>query len=631
MQKFFSSDLPRRKYLNYLPVVILLSLVVFLTAAKVNQSSAGVYENPKTGQGIFGADRPIRSDEWLVRLPWLLSQEARDFDTKMVTAGTHEPAITYDLPSKDFALVTKPHLLPYFVFDINRAIAAEWWILIFGSAIATYLLLVSLGVRRSLSFPLSLFMAFSPGLHWWTVNSSFSIVLYGALGGAVFIRALQAEKTSKCIALSLLAGWLFSCAAVVLYPPFQIPTLVLIALLLLVEMRSRYSSDRQKSIYVVVISGIIFLTLTTAFLIIYGDGLSATATTVYPGSRRSTSGDINLASLFGVPFDLFASRSVSGVVNGLNQSENASTFLLALPVLFLLPFRSGAHQVLESQRQFLCVATAWFVVLLAWMFLPLPDIFGKATLLNRVPPDRIKPSLSFVCVVVVALFLDKYIDSFSRKQRLIAVAYFGVITLITGTYYSVNDIQLSNSDIFKYGLLWFIPTVLIFCFSKRIGLWALVLVALFTSLNINPIHRSVRPLYENSIRSEILRVDPLLSENWVTFSGSPQIRGLMVASGAQVMSAVSPYPDNLFWKQFDPESRFKDQWNRYGHVQFVSIKGPTRIVSTQADVITVEIDICSVLNSKTLLIESAIEALPCLEKIGEAEYQGRIWKIFRKS
>ena len=590
-----------------------------------------MYGNPKSGEGVLGADRPIRSDEWLVRLPWLLSQEARDFDTKMVTAGLHEPAITYDLPSKDFALVTKPHLLPYLVFDINRAIAAEWWILVFGSALATYLLLLSLGVRRSLSFPLSLFMAFSPGLHWWTVNSSFSIVLYGALGGAAFITALQTEKTYRRIALSVLAGWLFSCAVVVLYPPFQIPTLFLIALLLLVEIQSRYSGRKQIPIYVVGTSGLVFLALTSAFFILYRNGLSATAATVYPGSRRSTGGDINLASLFGVPFDSFASRPVSGVVNGLNQSENASTFLLALPVLFLLPFWSSTRRIMENQRQFLSVATAWFVVLLAWMLLPLPDIFGKVTLLDRVKPDRIKPSLSFVCVVVVALFLDKYIDYFSRKQRLMAVVWFGVITLTAGTYYSVNDIQLSNSDIFKYGLLWFVPTVLIFCFSKRIGLWTLVVVALFTSVNINPLHRSVRPLYENSIKKEMLRTDPLLSESWVTFSGSPQIRGLMVASGAQVMSAVSPYPDNLFWKQFDPESRFKDEWNRYGHVQFVGSNGPTRIVSTQADVITIEIDICSILSPKTLLIESEIEDLPCLEEIGQAEYQGQIWKIFRKN
>jgi hypothetical protein len=63
------------------PVILILLLIVLLTTLKVNQSSAGMYGQPKIGTGISGADRPIRSDEWLVRLPWLLNQKERNLST----------------------------------------------------------------------------------------------------------------------------------------------------------------------------------------------------------------------------------------------------------------------------------------------------------------------------------------------------------------------------------------------------------------------------------------------------------------------------------------------------------------------------------------------------------------------
>ncbi len=620
-----------KRYSTYLPVVFLLAAFLLLTGFKANQSSVGMYDVAKNGEGVLGADRPIRSDEWLVRLPWILSQEARDFEPRMVTAGHHSPAITYDLPTKDYSLVLKPHLIPYLIFDVDRAVAAEWWLLVIGSALATYVLIVALGVARSLSFPLSLFMAASPGLHWWTVNSSFSIIFYGALGATAFISSLRANDSRKRVVLAIISGWLFGCSAVVLYPPFQIPTLILIALLLLIELKANLDLKKRETVVAATLAGLTFSVLVAGFLLKYKNGLGATASTVYPGARRSSSGDVNLVSLFGVPFDFSASKIVSGETNGLNQSENSSTFLLALPTLFLLPFITKKRNEIVVQRQRLYASAGWFAVLMCWMLIPLPAFLGSITLLNRVPPDRIKPSLSFISVVLVALFAERFLDDYSRRQRLVAVAWFGIFTLIAGSYYSINGVTLNNWEILKYSLFWILPTVIFFCFSKKIGIWGLLLVASLSTLNINPIHRSVSPLYNNSVRNEMLRLDPDLSASWVTFSGNAQLRGIMVASGARVLSAVSPYPDESFWKQFDPDKKFEDQWNRYGHVQFTNISGPTRISSPQADVIKVEIDICETLQSGTLLIELNAEGLDCLNQVGRATYQGSSWTIFRKN
>ena len=612
------------------PMILILFLIVPLTTLKVNQSSAGMYGQPKIGTGISGADRPIRSDEWLVRLPWLLSQKERNFESVLVTAGSHNPVITYDLPSKDFSLALKPHLLPYFVFDVDRAISAEWWILVIGSALATYLLLIALKVRRSIGLPLAVIMALSPGLHWWNVNSSFSVILYGALAATAIIAGFKAASKRAQIAFALLSGWLFSCAVVVLYPPFQIPTLILIALLLLVEAKAAFRDNRNRTINVLASSIIFFSALTFIFLVLNRAGLSAIAETTYPGSRRSVSGGVNLPSLLGTPFDLAASQPIMGTVNGLNQSENSSTFLLALPVITLLLFGSKGAGVPSLNRSHIRLTAGWFGVLCAWMLIHLPGFLGSMTLLNRVQPDRLKPGIAFASVILTALFLEYRYDNFSRGQRFAAVSCFAFITFVAGTYYTVNNVRLSDSKILLYLLMWFVPTVIAFCFSRKIGLWAIVAVSLVATLNINPLHRSVLPLYSNPIKEEMVRLDTGLSQDWLTLSGSAQVRGLMVASGAKVLSAVSPYPDPEFWRQFDPQSEFEDQWNRYGHVYFKSGAGPTKITSSQSDVINVEIDVCSALKPETFLIESSIATLPCLEEVGQATYLGTVWRFYKK-
>jgi len=158
-------------------------------------------------------------------------------------------------------------------------------------------------------------------------------------------------------------------------------------------------------------------------------------------------------------------------------------------------------------------------------------------------------------------------------------------------------------------------------------------VTLFCTLQINPLHHSVSPLTKNALSSEIKRLDPHNELTWMTFSGTPQIRGVLTASGSNVLTSVSPYPDFSFWKKFDPDLKFESAWNRYGHVQMIAKTGTTRITSTQSDVIVVEVDPCdqdSAIESGTMFVESDPALVSCAVKISDVVYRDVTWHIMRK-
>ena len=617
----------------YLPVAILILLGALLVGLRINQSSVGMYGDKPAERTGLGIDRPIRSDEWYVRLPWLLSQESRDYAPTMVTAGIHDPSVTYDLPVRSLSLILKPHLLPYLFLGFDRAISAEWWFLVLGCAISIYVLLLKLKVRPSISLPIAIIVASSPGLHWWTVNSSFDIIIYSALGVATTLAAIDATLPVARFSFSTISGWLFSCAAVVLYPPFQIPTMVAAGLIIIsVLLEPSRRQTLKKNVLTLAIAGCVFVILTGWFVARHRMGLSSMASTVYPGTRRSSAGGVNIASLFGTPFDSKASEIVAGSVNRTNQSENSSTFLLALPVLMMMPFglsdKSG-----QSDTALVRVLNTWFAILLSWMLLPLPSVIGRITLLDRVPPDRLKPSIAMVSAIAVALFLEFTKSNMPYARRAVALMIFAFVTIWAGSLYVVDDKPISSTSIWLLGALWLIPAAIAFLHRPTIGLTVIAIVSVVTIARINPLHQSVDPVRENALYKAMKTVDPDMTSTWVTFSGSAQVRGIMVATGARVDTGVSPYPDKAFWARFDPTSMYKDMWNRYGHVHFVKGVGRTRITSPQTDVIEVSVDPCatgSPIKSGTFLVEATGDAVPCAEIVSTIQYQGTNWVILRK-
>jgi hypothetical protein len=562
-----------------------------------------------------------------------MSQSSQGFPTTLVSSGAHDASITYDLPVRSAQAILKPHLIPYLFLDIERGISAEWWILLVGSTLAVYVLLINLQIRPTLSIPLALLVGFNPGMHWWTVNASFVVTLYGCFATASILGALRARRRLSRIVLATIGGWLFTCSVVGLYPPFQIPVLGALALILVVfALKSCSVVGRMEALSAIVISSTVFGILLGWFALSHRVGIQAMASTVYPGARRVNSGGLDVVGLLGAPFDLHSSAIVAGSVNYTNQSENASTFLFVIPVVLLMllglvpRFRSTASQLQT-------VMAGWFILLLLWMLVPLPGFVGSWTLLDRVPPERIKPVIVVVSVILLALHMQFHNSSVPARARFGAILVFFFLTVWVGTQYLVNDTALSAASIWRSALVWCLPLGAALIKFPRAGLWMIALVSIFTAQRINPLYTSLSPITDNPVVSAMEMVDPDLDGTWLTFSGPAQLRGVMVSTGVRTYSAPSPYPDKEFWRRFDPSGAFESTWNRYGHVRMVVGDGPTKISNPQSDVIEVTVTPCgasSTIEPGTFMIEADATTLPCAVQLGNFNYLGTSWYVLSK-
>lgn len=617
-----------------LPILMFVVLVAILSRFEVNQYSVGMYGTPKTESSFAGVDRPIRSDEWLVRLPWLLSQSIQDYGPNLRTSGIHDASIIYDLPVRGLEILLKPHLIPYLLLDIEQAVAAEWWLMFLGCGFAVYGLLLSLRIRPGLAAPLGALVAFNPGMHWWTVNSSFTVILYGCLGTTALMSSWRMTRLSHQIFLGLLGGWLLSCATVILYPPFQIPVLGILGLILILKLAESVNDSGWRSAGISVVCAVlVFLLLVGRFVFENRSGLSALANTVYPGSRRTSSGGESLSTILGAPFDVYASRMIAGSVNYTNQSENASSFLTAAPVL-LFTCAGVLHGLKTRNARLQYLLLAWFSLLLAWMLLPLPRFVGALTLLERVPPERIRPVIILVSVLAFAIHIEFHNDRLKTSTRTALTGLFFFATVWAGSSYVVENVRIDLRSVWLWSISWVGALTICLVGWRRIGLWSLSLLSIAATLNINPIRTGLEPMYQNSIVRSVSEFDPEKNATWITFTGTAQIRGLLVSTGVRVDSAVSPFPDENFWLRLDPFKKYESQWNRYGHVHFVIGQGETQIANPQDDVITVSIDPCVndfPIDADTLSIESDPTLFPCMRVLKKIEYQGSSWYVMKKT
>jgi hypothetical protein len=113
---------------------------------------------------------------------------------------------------------------------------------------------------------------------------------------------------------------------------------------------------------------------------------------------------------------------------------------------------------------------------------------------------------------------------------------------------------------------------------------------------VNPIQRGVSPLLDNPVSSSAREIRQGLEKDigWMLIGGDAYVRGSLEATGVSLTSGVSRYPDYDYWRVLDPELKYEDSWNRYGHI-FVSPgekDSDPLITSPQSDVIQVVLDPC---------------------------------------
>ena len=588
--------------------------VALLTALQLSGSSLALYETsagrPSDSAGVLlGEPRPIRSDEWLVRTPWLLNQIENDLPTHSFGGmGQHDLGLVGDIPVKSLDLLVKPHQLPSVFLAPSQSLAAEWWMWHALMIIGMYSLVLVLTHKVGISIFVSILLAASSSTQWWAGPGTFTTVGYGALAAATLLKSLESESRRKRFVLTALAGWLAACLICTLYVPWIITTTLVVGTICASSIINELirTDDIWIELKSTVLSLGLFVFAASAFVGLFVwrhlDAIAIINSTVYPGERTSESGGgVNIATLFGAPLDYFSWRRTFAMVNQTNQSENSSGIVFLVPVLVAAMGMVVSRKRIRREKNVVVLLATLLAgsALLSWALLPIPTTVGRLLLLDRVPPERILPTLTFAGLIALGQYLSLGIRPDSLKERFVvfmAVIAFVITSVLAAKAYRVENANINNQIAIALIALVSLSILLILWKCRKIGIVALAFFGLVQFLAVNPIQRGVSPLLDNPVSSSAREIRQGLGKDigWMLIGGDAYVRGSLEATGVSLTSGVSRYPDYDYWRVLDPELKFEDSWNRYGHI-FVSPgekDSEPLITSPQGDVIQVVLDPC---------------------------------------
>lgn len=615
------------------------SLGLYASSNGADEAEAGV---------LSGPSRPIRTDEWLVRTPWVLRQVEHGLPNRLTGGmGTHDAALVYDLPTRGWEVLLRPQTAGYRFLDAERAFAIEWWAFFAIQLLGIYALLLVLTGRIAVSALAASLVTLSPATHWWTTPATFTTVGYGSLATALVLAAYRARTHRGRLLLSALAGLALAAFLAALYPPWQIGVALLLVPIgvstLLADLRA--SVDRRRALRSLAlvlptalgIGGGLF----GAFLVTHGGAIEAISDTVYPGRRTASVGGGTASSVvLSSTYDSFASEKPFSMVNGTNQSENSSALPLLLPVgVASLALLLGRRLQRSRTSSALLGSLAGGGLISAWMLLPIPAAAGRLLLLTRAPPSRMLLPVGLAGVIALALLTSHMRETGSRLapwQLLASTGAFGGALAWGAAQYTVDGVGIDPARAALLALAPLAGLALCLCRRPIPGLMVLALFGLWQASLVNPVQDGMGALTDSPLRRaiDVVRRGGQGDEGWIALSADTTVRGTLTASGVNNLAGVSPYPDRTQWRILDPGLDNEEAWNRYAHVSF-TVAAPGAAPSFTLlgpDNLSVAVDPCApALRSLGVrfLVTQGFEIGSCVRPVAKVPYGSSYVVVYR--
>lgn len=594
----------RRRFLIF-PAVVLFLLALF-TALGVSGSSTPLLSPNGGGEDsvIIGSPRSIRSDEWIVHTPFVISQVENDFPRYGdVGVGSHDMSILSDLPVLDWTSVFHPNLWAYYVLPINNAHAFDWWSVSAILLIGTYFFLLVL--VRSLLWSIlgAVFLYGSPFFHWWYTSMAFTSIGWLALASACLLTAVKISTWHRVV-FALLGSYFIVCFALVIYPPWQIATAIAVAAITLGALWSRWREDLippRRIASTLAITGSAAIVPLLIFFVSRRPAFQAIAQTVYPGERVVAGGDLPWTQLFSGWFGLNYVTNGPGIRGVLfpNESEASSFLFLGIGLLVALPIVWRFLVPLGDRLRPVAIATvAVMVLFLTQMLVGLPSIVAKITLLSTVPERRTLVGLGFASLVLVVLVgssLER-LDLPRRARFFGGVALVGAMAVgvlgLSDNFRSVNaavGTRLTVLAVFAA----LVPSALFF-WRPRLAVALLAVFGLSISLSVNPLIRGLSQTRDSTLVNDIHKIESADEADGAWIGETYWIASLLTTAGVRNLSGVNLYPNVPAWEILDPDRNYEDVWNRYAQAiwSFDTESSSLSIRLVQMDMIEVRVNPC---------------------------------------
>ena len=617
----------RRRLLMF-PLAVFVVLMTF-TAFGISGSSTPLLATD-AGSGdsvVFGLPRSIRSDEWIVHTPMVISQVENDSPRYGdVGVGSHDMSILSDLPVLDWTAVFHPNHWAYPILPIDNAYAFDWWsvgaILVLGTY--CFLLVVTGSLRWSILG--ALFLYGSPYLHWWYTASVFTAIGWMAFAGAFLLVAVTSTGRRR-IVFSALGAFSLVCFALVIYPPWQIPAAIAVAGVTSGALWTRWRTNAA-SLRSIVTAGAAMAVLTLiplgVFVLTHRPAMNAIAHTVYPGARVIPGGSLPWTHLFSSWFGLNYLTNGSGMRGALfpNESEASSFLFLGVTLLFALPLVWRFVAPLGDRLRGVMIATvAVMALFLTQLFVGLPKIVARVTYLSVVPEPRTLIGLGFssmVLVVVIGVSLERF--EIPRRTKWFATAVLVVVSAVCVTglaqdFRSVN--AAAGSRLIAIAVIAAIASASLYFWRPLVSVGMLALFGLMVSVPVNPLVSGISQARDSLVATTVRAISSASNGDGAWVAETYPLASLLTTAGVRNLSGVNLYPNVAAWEIIDPSHTYENAWNRYSQAVWsfdTNLKAAV-VALPQADMVEVKINPCDPVldkfNLRHIVTETRVAA-PCL-------------------
>jgi hypothetical protein len=602
-----------RKYYTY-PIILIL-IVLVLSLFKIHGSSIGTYNERFWGKTntpdiIVGEPRAVRSDEYIVGTPHLISQDRKNEPIINESIGTGVNfGATYDKPTRTIFNLFKPSQLIFFTSNnLEFNFAFHWWIRYAIMAISLYLLALKITKKNLfLSISFSLLFLFTPFLQWWSPTELITFISFSIF---FFISIVDSKNLKQTILYSL--GFTYSLISfgLILYPAFQVP-LAWVALFFCLGylISKRCIVLKRKNLLRISISVLlsIAIVLFVGYLFYqeFYEVISVTMNTTYPGQRFISAGEGSLKWLFNGFLNVLLQKTANTLPDWmLNQSEASNFFLIST---FFVPWILYKNIISFSKKKVLDWLSISLVLLLifffSWYLLPLPNYISRYSLLYMVLTQRIFIGIGVASYLLILTFLNSSIYKFEKENKwdIILLVVICLVSLVS-IYLLHTDIFIENLYFFRYplfmppviklfGSILIVPALVFLVIRGYRKLFLLVLLsyAFFSVFLIHPLHRGLDLITNTRISRAIQERN---ESRWIVYANYVWAQ-YIVANGGNALNGTHPYPLFEMWNVLDPEREYLGIYNRYANINVSTYKeGDDLVVLDQNDAITINIDPC---------------------------------------
>ena len=593
------------------PVIALIPLLL-LTTFRISGTSVGMvykafYGTAKDPDLLLGRPRPIRSDEWLVNTQQAVVQSKEGYPLVNEHIGGGQNMSMTDSPYKEWSTILKPHNLAFFVLPLENAFAFKWWLMCYLLVVSCYFFVLSLLPRRRLlASAIAVALFFSPFVQWWYTYGTLASLYYPLFIATGVATLWNSRDLKHKLAWGAFTTYMVSCFALVLYPPFQIATALVIGTYLLGQLIKQWPSWDKKNLKqnLFVTAAVLVLggSATGLFIATRTNVIEATTQTVYPGKRVFPSGGFPVKHLFSshLAFQFQSDHRAQYYQldkgGATNQSEGSNFLLLSpfliVPALVLLYSDRKRRQHTDWP---LLLAVGLFFVFCIQLFVPAFSNPSKLLLLDKVGTYRLLIGIGLLNFIITVLFIRNYSTQKRTFPQLPVVLY--VITLLAfeivlgvRAYKFGNFISLPTALLLSFP----IPAIIYLLLKKKFSL-AMIVYAVFAVISaglVNPLYRGLSPLLNNPVSKVVTEEGAHSDKRWVSEAGYWQ--NLAALGDEDSLSGVYNYPQLKLWEATGSNNLPKV--NRYAHVGIYVTDGPpnkTAVNLVAPDSVHIQADACS--------------------------------------